>query len=463
MLRVIWILLVIVSCQAFSASEPRDTLVVTNSKAWKPFSFINDQGQPSGLLVDYWQEYGRVNNIDIQFLLVDWSASLKAVKDGEADVHAGLLWSLDRDKYLDYSSPIITIDTQLFVNHTLIGMEVAEFLSGEHPYVVGVVSSGYEQEFTQKNFPQLKLQAFANNADMIEAAFDGKIQAFVADLQVANFYLHSPKAAKLFTGVYHMYSGILRPAVQQNDSKQLLALSKGMNKISEEEKQRIFGRWMYIETVYPTFLGPLLALVFVLVIITYLVVLKMTVKAKTRQLEQANSELKYLSETDPLTGLSNRRHFYQEFSARVSGKSSVGILLFDIDDFKHINDNYGHQVGDVVIQQVGKVIAELSESKDLVGRVGGEEFAIVINKLSYQSVAERAQAVCESIRHLQLSDDGELKVTVSLGCAYYPHGSEEICLSDADGLMYQAKAQGKDRVVSHYFESSVKAKQIQFS
>nr|WP_285892435.1 sensor domain-containing diguanylate cyclase [Vibrio intestinalis] len=462
-MRLIWILIVIASGQAFCAPEPRDTLIVTNSKAWKPFSFINDQGQPSGILIDYWQEYGRVNNVDVQFLLVDWSDSLKAVKEGEADVHAGLLWSMDRDKYLDFSAPIITIDTQLFVNHSLIGMEVAEFLSGEHPYIVGVVNSGYEQEFTQKNFPQLKLQAFANNEEMIEAAFDGKIQAFVADLQVANFYLHSPKAAKLFTGVYHMYSGIIRPAVQQNNSQHLLALSKGMNKISEEEKQRIFGRWMYIETVYPTFLAPVLALVFVLIAITYLVVLKMTVKAKTRELEKANSELKYLSETDPLTGLSNRRHFYQEFSSRVGGKSTVGILLFDIDDFKHINDNYGHQVGDVVIQQVGRVIAELSEPNYLVGRVGGEEFAIVINRLSYQEVVARAQAVCEFIRNLQLSDDGDLKVTVSLGCAYYPHGSDDICLSDADGLMYQAKAQGKDRAVSHYFESSVKEEHVQFS
>ncbi|WP_157617596.1 transporter substrate-binding domain-containing protein [Vibrio mexicanus] len=117
-------------------------LTVTNSKAWKPFSYISETGEPSGILVDFWNAYSRNNNVQIEFLLLDWNESINAVKDGRADVHGGLLFSSPRDEFLDFGNDIIVIDTQLYISQRLIGTDVNFFLTGVGNRGVGVVTGG---------------------------------------------------------------------------------------------------------------------------------------------------------------------------------------------------------------------------------------------------------------------------------------------------------------------------------
>ncbi len=445
MYRFLLLALVVWLPVTFAASESkRETLVIANSKAWKPFSFINQKGEPDGILVDYWREYSRVTGTPVRFLLLDWEESLQAVNDGRADVHSGLLWSLSRDEFLDYSQPIMTIDTQLFVSRDLLNVDMVELLSGKHPFLLGVVQGGFEHSFVKRNYPQINTVAYSNNAEMISAAFDGDIDAFVADLQVANFYFSTTQGTHQFSGVQHLYSGVLRPAVAEGNNALLLQLARGIAKINTEAKHRIFSRWMYIETVYPNYLVPTLSALAIIAIFSYLVLLRMTVRAKTRELELANRELKHLSETDQLTGLGNRYHFYSQFTQRVTRANTVCVMLLDIDDFKQINDTYGHQVGDAVIQAVGAKIKHIVEKHHLTGRIGGEEFAVVCSDFTVEQAKRLADTLCDSIRRLVIFDDGS-KVTISLGCAYYLRSNQEISLSHADNLMYQAKANGKDQ------------------
>ncbi|MGF1911553.1 sensor domain-containing diguanylate cyclase [Vibrio kasasachensis] len=451
MVRFLLLALVFLVPFSYAANKNDDVLIIANSKAWKPFSFINDKGEPDGILIDYWKEFSRVTGTRVEFLLVDWKDSLDAVKDGRADLHAGLLWSRERDGYLDYSQPIITIDTQLFINHKRLNVDVSELLAGKHKFTLGAVEGGFEHSYAKDNYPQLTIKTFANNSYMVEAALEGNIDAFIADLQVANFYFHSTKAATQFASVQHLYSGVLRPAVAHNDRILLVQLAKGMIKISNETKNRLFSRWMYIETVYPSYLVPVLVIALLIAVFSYMVILRLAVRSKTRALEKANCELKYLSETDQLTGLSNRYHFYAQFSKRVSNSGTVCVMLFDIDDFKLINDTFGHQVGDVVIQAVGKAVNRITGKKHLIGRIGGEEFAVVCTNTNLEQATKLAECLCESVRELILFEDNK-QVTVSLGCAYYHQSSEEISLSEADSLMYQAKAMGKDQFVLEQFQ-----------
>lgn len=134
-------------------ADHAETIVVTNSKAWKPFSFLNQKGEPDGILVDYWRKYGELNKVNVEFLLVDWQASLDAMKSGDADIHAGLLWSESRDQYLEYGPSIMKIDTQLYVHQSLITQDIDEFMRGGHNHRVGVVVGGYEESFTRREFP----------------------------------------------------------------------------------------------------------------------------------------------------------------------------------------------------------------------------------------------------------------------------------------------------------------------
>ncbi|CAM2866062.1 Sensor domain-containing diguanylate cyclase [Vibrio neptunius] len=444
MLRVFaaWCMLIFLT--NFANGSEKQTLIVTNSKAWKPFSYIDEDGKAAGILVDYWNEYGLKNHKNIEFLLLDWNDSILAVRSGRADVHSGLLWSATREAFLDYNASIMPIDTQLYISSRLIGMDVNSFLLGNHHHLTGVIKGAYEEEFTRLHFPSLQIVAYRNNEEMIEAAFAGEIEAFVADLQVANFYLHTADRQNTFIGIKHLYSGYLRPAVAEGNDDLNYQLSQGLNQISNEEKKRIFGRWMYINTVYPDYLWPLAAVAILLTVVAYIVSLRFSVNAKTRELAKANKELRVLSETDPLTQLSNRRHFVEEFQQRLVVPESLAVMIFDIDDFKIINDNFGHQVGDRVIQQVAEAVRTVIKNEHLFGRIGGEEFALVVSGHSLGQITTIAHKVCYSVRSVAIEDKA---ITVSLGCAYYPLTSFNITLSDADQLMYRAKALGKDRAV----------------
>lgn len=448
MLRFFIGVLLLVSCVSWGQEESAQKLVVSNSKAWKPFSFINQDGEPDGILIEYWREFGAKNNIEIEFLLLDWQSSLDAVKNGRADLHAGLLWSETRDGYLDFTSAIMSIDTQLFISQEHIGSSLDEFMLSKHDYLVGVVAGGYEEEFTKLHFPNFHLVSFANNKLMIESAFAGELDAFVADLQVANFYIHTSQSTPKFVGVRHLYSGELRAAVAEGNSDLQEFVSRGINSFNIEDKQKIFNRWMYINTVIPDYLIPLAALAIGLVAFGYIVTLNITVKVKTKALEQANRELKELSETDQLTGLSNRRHFVDELKVRLANQGPISVMIFDIDDFKAINDTFGHQTGDEVIKSVALTANGIVPSQHLIGRIGGEEFAIVLKGEDFDTAVDIADSICSKIRQLSIPNHQDIKVSVSLGCAHYLTNSGEISLSDADHLMYQSKLEGKDRVTA---------------
>lgn len=141
-------------------SEPFSTtrLVVANSKAWKPYSFIDESGQPAGILVDFWKAYGDANGVDIEFQLVDWQESIDRVKNNQADIHAGLLWSESRADYLAFGRTLFAIDTQLYFHQSLQTFDANTFLQGNHNFSVGVVSGGYEADYIKTHFPNVELR-----------------------------------------------------------------------------------------------------------------------------------------------------------------------------------------------------------------------------------------------------------------------------------------------------------------
>ncbi|HEX2088597.1 MAG TPA: diguanylate cyclase [Actinomycetota bacterium] len=161
--------------------------------------------------------------------------------------------------------------------------------------------------------------------------------------------------------------------------------------------------------------------------------------------------------TDHLTGLHNHRFFQERLAEELSRahrqRASVALILYDIDDFKRINDSYGHQMGDRILQSVAAVSRETSRSEDVICRIGGEEFAIILPGSSIKEAAALAERVREGIRKVSLDPVG--RVTVSLGVAEGPlHASSpRELITCADFALLEAKRTGKDRV--HIYASDL--------
>ena len=156
-----------------------------------------------------------------------------------------------------------------------------------------------------------------------------------------------------------------------------------------------------------------------------------------------------------MTNLANRRTLDERLDDEVDHArrlgTHVGFVIADIDNFKSINDRYGHQTGDEVLRAVARVFADAVRELDLPGRYGGEEIAVVLpgtNLVGARNTAERIRKLVDDLR--VTSVDGELvRVTASFGAACFPtHETVEELVSAADGSLYEAKRTGKNRVVT---------------
>jgi diguanylate cyclase (GGDEF)-like protein len=172
-----------------------------------------------------------------------------------------------------------------------------------------------------------------------------------------------------------------------------------------------------------------------------------------RQLQASNLELQKLSSTDRLTGLCNRGHWEEALKVEYVRHGRYGhatsLIMFDIDHFKRVNDTYGHQVGDQVIQRVADVLRELVRDADIAGRYGGEEFAVLLpdtDKAGGAMLAERLRKVVEE--QTVESEAGSVRFTISLGVADlgYPTDDYKQLIEWADQALYASKRGGRNRV-----------------
>jgi diguanylate cyclase (GGDEF)-like protein len=175
------------------------------------------------------------------------------------------------------------------------------------------------------------------------------------------------------------------------------------------------------------------------------------------ELEAAHARLAELVNRDPLTGLYNRRYFESrlaiEFARAHRFREPLSLILLDVDRFKTINDRYGHPVGDRVLANVGKALLLLSRKIDLVARIGGEEFALVLPHTTAAGAEALAERIIATVREATVdADAGPVRITVSAGMAAFPDCPAKTRMQlfeCADRALYKAKEQGRDRISTY--------------
>jgi diguanylate cyclase (GGDEF)-like protein len=174
------------------------------------------------------------------------------------------------------------------------------------------------------------------------------------------------------------------------------------------------------------------------------------------ELKRALADLSEQATTDVLTGLANRRYLNQALARdllRAQRRGApVAAVVLDLDYFKRVNDTFGHETGDVVLRELGRILKASVRGSDVACRLGGEEFALILPDASLDVALGRAEAVRVAMKAVDLEAGGQKigPITLSAGVAVFPQhaGDAEGLLRAADQALYEAKGSGRDRVVS---------------
>jgi len=178
-------------------------------------------------------------------------------------------------------------------------------------------------------------------------------------------------------------------------------------------------------------------------------------KQTNDELNKLNDQLYELATTDNMTKLFNRRHFIESAQRQITQmqrtKIAGAILMIDIDDFKNVNDTFGHAMGDEVIAKVASILKINSREYDLVGRVGGEEYAMLLSPCNFDKANQIAERLRKKTEELSIANiNNTIKVTISIGLTMIKKSDKDIdrSMHRADVSLYKAKKSGKNKVVS---------------
>ncbi len=177
-------------------------------------------------------------------------------------------------------------------------------------------------------------------------------------------------------------------------------------------------------------------------------------RRRSVELLAANARLREMATTDELTGLANRRHFFATANAEIDRarrfQRPISVLMIDVDHFKQVNDTHGHAAGDAVLRQLARILESSARRVDIVGRLGGEEFAVTSLETRDEDAMHLAERVRKAVEEepIRIDETGtRISITVSIGVSGLKPGEATVdgMLNRADEALYRAKEGGRNR------------------
>lgn len=409
---------------------------------WYPFEKITDKGKHDGIAADLLQLLAQ--RTGIQFELVQtssWKESIEASQTDRCMVISFLNETPQRKKWLDFSDPLFS-DPYVFITreeHSYIS-DPAYLLNEKIvlPHDVAI------EEVIRKKYPNLTIVIVNTELEALRMVAEKKAD-MTAGMMITTAY--TIKKEGLFSlkiaGQFPNYANNLRVGIVKSEPMLRQIMNKGISTITPEEKWQIVNKHISINAQTALDYN-LLRKIMIGFGLLFFIGFYWNYKLK-----KLNRELIRVSQTDPLTDLPNRIKLDQELAFNLlcakQIKQPFSILIFDIDNFKKVNDELGHQIGDKVLQEMGQIAKQIIRSNDTVGRWGGEEFLV----LCPETTSQQAKLLAEQLRQAIQGNDfaSQREQTVSVGVATLRKDDTiDSLIRRADQALYEAKHQGKNQV-----------------
>lgn len=411
--------------------------------------------KPEGISIDIANIISKKLNIDIELQVVNsFEEALNFIKEHKADILIGIPNNYSfMDEYNLYmtksyiSSPIFKIENKLTVNAD----EYNKILALPKKYL-------YDLDISIENIDSSKIIYYDNIEDCINAVNKGTADYTYGDL----YSVESNTREKYHKNISVIYKNKLNNDLciglsNNNDVLLLRIINKVINSISAEELNTIvYKNTLYTKNkitlqsfIYSNYIEVMIFIISILVItsLSTYIIMKIRLQNKNKQ----NSLLKEKSETDSLTGIFNRGACKELVSNYIENKSNDlygAFFIIDIDNFKGVNDNLGHKIGDDVLKDLADNLKRLFRKSDIVGRWGGDEFIVFMKDLDFSNLhvaSKIATNLCNTMNKTVTYNDISQNISLSIGIVFTKDNINFTELyQKADEILYTVKENGKN-------------------
>jgi len=422
---------------------------------WMPYDAVNKENKHIGVAGDLYTQFTR--NLGIKFNLIktkNWNQSLDFMKENRCDVLSLAHENKTRKEYMNFTTPIMELNYVIATKSSELFID--DFKTVLDKKFVSVKGDSVTQHL-KETYPNLNLTEVDNIYDALKMISNNEAFGFIDTTlaighAITKYGLHDLK----ITGDIDWTS---RLSVTTSNSNPILhsIMQKAVDSISVSQKSQIMNKLVNVKYEkgidYSLVWNILLVSTLLILLFMYwnrkIAISNKLLQEANRIIDIKNKELELLASTDKLTGINNRNKLDEilvsESNRTNRSSSTFGIIILDIDYFKSVNDNYGHQLGDTILKEFATILKSSIRKTDTVGRWGGEEFMIICTETNPDGIQALANTLREKIASYDFSIDEDK--TASFGVTIYQKNEAiDTLIKRADDALYLAKEKGRNRV-----------------
>jgi len=421
--------------------QSKDTITYCSDPLWMPFSKIEDN-KHKGIDAGFMKLFSQKLKHTMELLPTKtWNDSIEKVKSNQCDILTLVMDTPQRKEHMSFTKPIISSPLAIA---TTIEKRFTEDINTLENKRIGIVKDYAYKELLSYKYPYLDVIEVSNIQVGLAKVENGELYGFVDNLTVLGYYIADSHLGAIKISAKIDMNIELAYALNKENKILLSIINKTIDTIDEGSKQDIINRWSKVQSKDEKYYYYLFAKIF---FILFLFLLPFFYHYK--KVKQQNTELERYSYKDALSKLYNRRYMDNYIKEIYQDKrhKPFSLILLDIDNFKNVNDTYGHHYGDEIIMEISKILKDNIREEDIVSRWGGEEFLIFVPHTVKNDALELAERLLLIIQNTMKKENG-LEVTCSFGVAKYFDSTNltNTYLEKVDKALYQAKEAGKNCV-----------------
>lgn len=414
----------------------------TSSLTSPPFHFSTESDPKlQGIAVDIWNLIVERTGMKTSYAPAStWATVANAVKTKSADVTLGTSISADKEPYALFSKPYASFPNVIVTNKTIDFIPGLESLEGKRV----AIGEGYGiASIIASHYPKIVIVNVEDTREGLKLLSSGRVDAVVDILPVVAYLMNADHYMDLKISGTTEFNFDVRMMIRNDYPDLKSIIDKGIDSISIAERQKIFNR--YIAITYENKVD--YSWVYRIAVLAMIIILIFTYRQF--ELGKYNKRLLKMATTDPLTGLYNRIRLDEKLATchQVYQRTqrTYTVMILDLDDFKRINDMYGHLIGDKTLVSFAQIVRENIREMDMIGRWGGEEFMIICPETDGDGAFRVAEKIHELINGYDFAHIHTLTCSIGISQCRQSDRIEDI-VGRADAALYRAKEEGKNRI-----------------